>query len=63
MSLKTKVVVHCESHTEMLISFFNATTNCEDLTTQVLNRKTSQFTFCLLFQNINQRKNSYEKKN
>lgn len=26
MSLKTKVVVHCESHTEMLISYFNATT-------------------------------------
>lgn len=49
MSLKTKVVVHCESHTEILISFFNATTNCEDQTTQVLNRKTSQYTFCLLF--------------
>lgn len=30
MSLETKVVVHCESHTEMLISFFNATTNYED---------------------------------
>lgn len=30
MSLKTKVVVHCESHTEILISFFNATTNCEE---------------------------------